>query len=463
MICVDTDKRIETWRVLIARSQPDEILLRARGTSFSLPEIAIPVQERIAININRAVERELGLQVISLYEICPDDYPSPNGIFYHAAVSVRPSEPIPEDAFWRSIDSLPADLLPRAEDGAAVDTLRSLWRKGNARSTPEPFLRPDWFAEVKDWVEQTLRPYSIHLTGPFQQFNASSSFSLIRFETSGTPVWFKAVGEPNTREYAVTLALARVCPQYLPKVLGSRDDSNAWLAEEAAGTSLFSNRDLCVWKSAAQNLAKLQIRTLPVVNQLSRAGARNLAILCLRSCVGPFFEMLTGDSSPSKQCGVEPLALSDLDELRITVQNNLAALDDLALPQSVGHMDLNPRNIVSSPQGCVFLDWAESFTGCPFFSFEYLLQQFRQVFPLQTSLEMRFREAYVTPWRVLISPADLTQLLACLPLAALFAYATTLWRDLDAQPVATAAQRAYLLRLVRKMRRVSRERKGVPR
>ena len=126
-------------------------------------------------------------------------------------------------------------------------------------------------------------------------------------------------------------------------------------------------------------------------------------------------------------------------------------------------MDLNPRNIVSSTQGCVFLDWAESFTGCPFFSFEYLLQQFRQIFPLQVSLETHLREAYVTPWRVLISPADLTRLLACLPLAALFGYATTLWRDLDARPVATAAQRAYLLRLVWKMRRLSRERKGLPR
>ena len=315
MTSVDTDKRVEIWRVLILRFQRDEILLRTRGATFSLPEIAIPVQERIAANINRAVERELGLQVISLYEICPDDHPSPNGIFYHAAVSLRPSEPIPKETSWVSIHFLTADVLPRAEDGAAVDTFRSLWTQGNAGSAAEPFLRPDWFAEVTDWVEQSLRPYSLQLTGSFRQFNASSTFSLIRFETSGTPVWFKAVGEPNTREYPLTLALARVCPQYVPKVLASRDDWNAWLAQEAAGASLFSNRDLSVWNSAAQSLAALQIRTLPVVEELSRAGARNLAFRCLHSCVGPFFEFLMDDSSPSKTCGAEPLALSELDEL----------------------------------------------------------------------------------------------------------------------------------------------------
>jgi hypothetical protein len=462
MTALSFNKGVESWRVLITRSGQDDLLLRVRGTTFSLPEIAIPSHERIAANINRGIERELGLHVVSLYEIQTEQGAASNGVFYHAAVPVQPSERIPEDSSWMSMRALAANSFSHREDFVAIDTLRSLWKKGNAGSTIEPFLRPDWFAEVTDWVERSLRPYSLHLTGPFQQLNASSTFSLLRFETNRTPVWFKAVGAPNTREYPITVALARVSPESIPKLLATRQEWNAWLAEEAAGASLFSSRDLSVWKSAAQSLAALQMRTLPVVQELSRAGARNLAFPCLRSCVGPFFEFLMHDSCRSKECSAEPLALSDLDELRITVQNNLRTLDDLALPQTVGHMDLNPRNIVSSPQGCVFLDWAESFTGCPFFSFEYLLQQFRQIFPGQAFREMQFRDAYVTPWRILIPPAELTRLLALLPLAALFAYATTLWRDLDG-PVATAAQRDYLLRLGRKMRRVSRERKGLPR
>lgn len=460
MISVDTNKRFETWRVLIVRSQRDQILVRTRGTTFSLPEIAIPVQERIAANINRVVERELGLQVMALYEICPDDHPSPDGIFYHAAVSVRPSAPIPADASWVSIRSLPADFLSHSEDGKAVNTFHSLWESGNASSKAEPFLKPDWFAEVTEWVEESLRPHSLHLTGRFQQFNASSTFSLIQFETSGTSVWFKAVGEPNTREYLVTLTLARVCPEHVPKLLATRHEWNAWLAEDVAGVSLASHTELSQWDSAARSLAALQMQTLPVTRELSRAGARNLSFPRLHSRVGPFFEFLLNILSRSNTRNIGRLAIPDLDRLRVVILDCLTALEDLALPPSIGHMDLNPQNIMFAGPQCIFLDWAEAFVGCPFFSFEYLLQKFRQVFTSKSELEIRFREAYMAAWRALISPGSLALVLKLSPLAALFAYATTVWRSLDVEKAPNTLERDYLLCLVRKMRRVSNEIKG---
>jgi hypothetical protein len=457
MISVDADKRVETWRVLIVRAQRDEILLRTRGTIFSLPEITIPAQERIAANINRAVEQELGLRVISLYEICLDDYPSPNGVFYHAAVSVRSSEPIPEDASWVPIHSLPAELLLRAEDGTAVKTFRSLWESGNAGSRADPFLKPDWFREVAEWVEDSLRPHSLHLTGRFQQFNASSTFSLIRFETSGTPVWFKAVGEPNTREYAVTLALARVCHEYVPNVLATRHQWSAWLAQDVAGVSLASHTELAQWESAARSLAALQMSALPITPGLLQAGARDLGFRCLDRNVEPFFEFLLDNSTRSNTANGERLATPDLHRLKTVLQNSLTALDDLALPPSIGHMDLNPQNIIFSGPDCIFLDWAEAFVGSPFFSFEYLLQKFRQVFTSQPALEMRFREGYMAVWRPLISPGSLALVLKLSPLAALFAHAATVRRSLDAEKAPNPLLRDYLLRLVRKMRRVSSE------
>lgn len=460
MTPLGTDRRFETWRILIARSQQDEILLRTRGTTLSLPEIAIPAQERIAANINRAVERELGLQVIALYEICLEDHASPNGSFYHAAVSVRSFEPIPEDMSWVPIRFLSAQSLSSAQDGAAVNILRSLWESGNGGSTVEPFLKPDWFAEVTEWVAESLLPHSLRLTGRFQQFNASSTFSLIRFETSGTPVWFKAVGEPNTREYPVTLKLARVCPQYSPKVLESRSEWNAWLAEDVAGVSLASHTELSRWESAARSLASLQMSALSVTRELSDAGARDLSFRCLHSHLEPFFQFLWDNSSRSNTGNGEHLTNVDLHRLRTVLQDSLTALDDLALPQSIGHMDLNPQNIIFLGPDCVFLDWAEAFVGSPFFSFEYLLQKFRELFASQSASEMRFREAYMGAWRPLISHGSLALVLRLSPLAALFAYATTVWRSLDVEKAPNKLQRDYLLGLVRKMRRVSKEMEG---
>ena len=99
--------QIESWRLLIVGPDRAEILLGSVGATFSLPEIAIPPQERIAANINREVERRFGLRVISLYEIHPDSPALPDGVFYHAVLSVYSSEPDTKrhhlDADWFSI------------------------------------------------------------------------------------------------------------------------------------------------------------------------------------------------------------------------------------------------------------------------------------------------------------------------------------------------------------------------
>ena len=58
-------------------------------------------------------------------------------------------------------------------------------------------------------------------------------FSLIRFETNREPVWFKAVGKPNIREWAVTLALAGLCPDCVPQSWPVQRRWNASLALQA--------------------------------------------------------------------------------------------------------------------------------------------------------------------------------------------------------------------------------------
>jgi len=60
----------------------------------------------------------------------------------------------------------------------------------------------------------------VRLTGKFRQLNASPTFSLIRLETNGVALWFKATGKPNEHELAIALSLARLFPRYVPRVLG---------------------------------------------------------------------------------------------------------------------------------------------------------------------------------------------------------------------------------------------------
>ena len=460
MSTAGVNNSVEPWRLLIVRRDGDEILLKADGPTSALPQIVIPTQQRIAANINRAVERELGLHVVSLYEISSNDQAHPSRMFCHAAAVVCPRDCTPKGTYWTSIRSLCSCSFSGERDFAAVEAFLSPLDEGTDGHS-QPFLRPGWFREVTTWVEKSLHPQPRHLTGPFYQLNASSTFSLIRFETDGGPVWFKAVGVPNLREFPITLTLARACPSFLPKLLASTAEWNAWLAEEASGPSLSSSADILAWQRAARSLAHLQIRALPRTKEICRAGAHDLRFNRLASLAMPFLEFVADCSANSQSQWAEPIRDHELWELGTIIQDTLLALDRLHLPEAIGHMDLNPQNIFCSATECVFLDWAETFVGCPFFSFEYLRQHFRRNCSFNSSSERQFRDAYLIPWRELISAPDVELAAVHTPLAALFAYAATLWSSLTAQGSLSDSQQAYLVGLARKMRRMAAEPTGV--
>src|SRR5215471_1861604 len=285
------DPPSESCRLLLLRSAAREVLLRSEHGGLQLPEIGLPANERIAASLNRTVRSELGLEVISLYEVPSADPQSPE-IFYHAAVSARPDDGIPPGSCWMEVDSLTPDFFSRSGDFQALLRFQSDLTAIEDGGQSEPFRNPNWFLRVTAWVSKALRPAGLRLSGAFCQLNASATFSLIRFETDGRPVWFKAVGAPNTREFHLTQALRQKCVEFLPRVLASNAAWNAWLAEEAAGIPLSPRAEFRLWETAAESLAHLQIMALPYAEELSAAGARNLSPSQLLSGVTPFCELI---------------------------------------------------------------------------------------------------------------------------------------------------------------------------
>jgi hypothetical protein len=446
----------ERWRLLIVGPSAEQILVRTGGPKFALPEITTPVAQRIAASLNRTVKRELGMLILALYEI-PCARPACTGaVFYHAAVATGSREDIPRGTSWAALDFLRPDSFNRNEDFAAIDTLRSLLKENPDH---QPFLKPDCFHKVTLWVDECLASSFLRRTGPFEQLNASSTFSLMRFETSGPAVWFKAVGPPNTHEFPVTLALARTCPAYLPKMLATRADWNAWLAEEVSGPCLSEATNVLDWKRAAESLACLQALALGIVEEAMANRARDLRLCSLLPRVAPFFRFLKEAAANSADS--ERFADLDWYGLCSTITDTLTILDELGLPETIGHMDLNPRNIVCSDPFCVFLDWAEAFVGCPLFSLEYLVEHFRQAFSANPSLETQVRQAYLGCWQHKMDRTVFERAQTLSPLGALFGYASTLWASMTEQNTLEVPQRAYLLQLARKLARIAQEARAV--
>ena len=104
-----------------------------------------------------------------------------------------------------------------------------------------------------------------------------------------------------------------------------------------------------------------------------------------------------------QQTKVPPPVLSqqELSLLGVRIEDALTLLEDLGLPEVLGHSDLNPGNIVVAIDRCVFVDWAEAHVGHPFMSFEYLLEHFRRSTGTDIAFETRLARSYSASWRQL--------------------------------------------------------------
>jgi hypothetical protein len=128
-------------------------------------------------------------------------------------------------------------------------------------------------------------------------------------------------------------------------------------------------------------------------------------------------------------------------------------LEELGIPDALGHLDLNAGNIIVSENGYVFVDWAEAYVGHPFLSFEYLLEHFRHAIGADVAREAELVRSYNAPWEQVL-PADvIAEALTLAPLAAVFAYAAGIdgWRNQE-RPIEPKAA-GYFRSLARRMHR----------
>jgi aminoglycoside phosphotransferase (APT) family kinase protein len=129
---------------------------------------------------------------------------------------------------------------------------------------------------------------------------------------------------------------------------------------------------------------------------------------------------------------------------------------DLGIPDTLGHLDLNPGNVVVSDGHCVFLDWAEACIGPPFLTFDFLRAHFCQTRFADDSATARIAGRYGNKWNSLLSAVAVNDGLRLASLLAPYAYAvgTDLLRDEEQLRNSNTA--GYLRSLVRRMQRESR-------
>jgi hypothetical protein len=444
----------DTYLLIITRRNGSELLCLPDGPYHALPSFDIPRWERVAEPIRNTLKTHLNLDAYSLFT-CPRE-PAPSETsrpLFQVMEYLHPDGPLPGTGSWVLVSSLTIASFRDAEDSRRIlNTLRTLSRDDEGRREG-PFARPGWLREMCIWIAQQIEPMKIRLTGNFRQLNASASFSLIRFETTGPAVWSKAVGKPNSHEFNIVSILAALFPAYLPPIIAVRPEWNAWLTTEVEGTSPDADSDFSTWRTISARLAELQIASVHEVPRLIAAGCRDIRVSSLLNSTDEFFSIMNKLMKLQIKAPPSILTSEEILDLSNRIKEILSLLAASGIPDALNHLDFNPGNILVSGDRCTFIDWAEASIGHPFLTFQYLLEHLTRLRPDRADQREELVSAYASQWKRFAPLSAVSHSLALAPLVAVFAYAvsTGTWREPEMFTSPRVA--GYFRSLVRRMKR----------
>jgi hypothetical protein len=445
----------DLYRLLVLQKSGSEVLVASERPPFTLPCVEIPKWERVAENLIEAVRERYGISAVCLFT------PEPSGAttdrerpLYQVMETREGGTEVTDEMRWLPLDSISDQSFADEQDRLAITDMLCQIAAFQSGEAIGPFGRPGWIEELFLWVQHESEPYGLRLTGKFRQLNASPSFSLIRFETNAQAVWFKAVGEPNLREFRISLALAKLFPGFVPTVIAAHPAWHGWLTTEFVGSTLDEVSDSSAWERAAHTLAEFQVASDGHTDQLLEAGCRDLRVPFLLSLVDPFMEEMSQLMEQQKKTPPPVLGRGDLLTIGTQIKETLSELAELGIPDTLGHLDFNPGNILCSVDQCVFLDWAEAYVGPPFLTFQYLLEHLRQVSPQGVIRPERLVDRYASTWLRIVPPAPLAAAERVMPLLAAFTCAVASdWTEALRRGEERFA--GYLRSLTRRMQRES--------
>jgi phosphotransferase family enzyme len=439
----------EVYRLIVLDPAGTAVLLEPKGSEYQLPKVEIQQFTRPAKEVTEILRESWNMSSIFLFSGVLDE--SLNGSYFAVLESQDGLQRSPHGLSWCTIHHALSKPLISGREQQAVE---SSYQKATGRilaNHREPFCMVGWMRELEDWIRDVLVPNDIELKD-FEQLNGCETFSLIRFATTRQPVWFKAVGEPNLHEYGISLALARLLPDFVPTILGTKPEWHGWLMSDGGGATLAETLDPSPWLTAITTLAELQISSIDRTDDLLEAGCRDLRLPTLLELVDPFLDTMA--ELMKQQTKVPPSILSrqELSRLSIEIKDALHCLQALPIPNTVGHSDFNPGNIIVGPERCVFIDWAEAHVSHPFLTFEYFLSHLRKDYPTLVQFEGDLRSYYAQQWQGTSSPEQVAEAFLFSPLAAVFAYAAAgnTWRNPDRLKIPQVP--GYLRSLTRRMK-----------
>lgn len=428
-------------RLVVIERRSMRVLTTGSAMGPLLPRESIAPYTRTAESLNEAISQRYGLCTLQLAHL-PGSNERGCCVVHEI---IRSQEAAPGALTFAELEKIDSGELNAEERALVVKIMR-----GEACGLGR-FARLGWIDEMlaKAGGSEDRRFWPF-----FRQLNQGIDFCLLNFtDNNCRNLWFKAVGEPNTREYHLTLELTRQFPQYLPNLIDSIPEWNGWITESVAGVPLNESSNKTAWEQALAALALLQRSLMGKVGSLYEAGASDWTCARLTSLSKPFFEDARRAMRAQTSSRAKALDDEELDRLRSDVEMALITFANSGIPDTLLHGDIGHGNIILSPHGPVFLDWAETYIGHPFLTAEHLLADLERSQPELIRERSSLRRHYAESWQDYTTPEALAEITTLAPAMAAFAYSLIAW---EAQTRRSDPERAWpLIRSL--LRRTKRE------
>jgi hypothetical protein len=402
MSTIELEVEMAEYRVILVEPCSRRILVVDSTDGHHLPTVSIPQWTRPAEQLQTAIRSQWNVSAI-LLEFMPSSDGSPC-----CAVAELLGSPKCTELRWSSFVELSSSALSESQRARLSSVLEG------SRDSLNPFSQIGWIDEAIAWCEAKTSRSLAGRDGIYQH-NAGGAFALVRFRMEdGWDYWLKATGVPNVHEHSITRYLSNVCGDFLPALIDTRAEWNAWLMSgEAIGIAVLPTDPyelLPIMEDAVESLARLQMKTSEQGLDLLEAGAFDQGLDIFQRNSEELFDYLEEAMSlqVSKRAPrLERLRLRELRKMLDEVCDRMSALD---IPETIVHGDLNPGNIVTGSGHCQFIDWAEAYVGNPLITLHHLLM-LNKVENLKARHFLNFvlKERYRNIWTAMCNPSSLDE------------------------------------------------------
>ena len=292
-----------------------------------------------------------------------DEQRNPTGIL-HEFDAAPPEWKPPSGTMWLGLEQADAAVLVPA---ALRDDVERWLAEQLGAPVPDarpPWSRPGWFPDVERWVRETATACGLRPTGGVEVVEHWPLSSVLRLETDGGRVFFKAVFSIFRHEPVVTAQLSARHPALTPELLAI-DEGRGWMLMTELRGSPIGDQDVSRWGEGLRAAASIHKAWIGHDAELFSLGAHDRTLSALERDIATTLDAIELSSEDRRR----------LEASLPTFARASAELGGGAVPETLVHGDLHPWNVMAAEEGVRIFDWSDSCVSYPFFDLATYLER----------------------------------------------------------------------------------------